>query len=147
MDQRRLKGIACYFWIACVFQGLSLIMFHSDICTRDFFAPYFIAPAQQTNATLLQTFNTAIESVDCGLSVGSKMAISACVLYFVCSLMVPFSIVPFYEQRQYQHEAAGGPTPTATNNGYSDGGPQPERGPPPAGQGPVVQGHNVEYSA
>ena len=111
-------------------------MFHSDICTRDFFAPYFIAPAQQTNATLLQTFNTAIESVDCGLSVGSKMAISACVLYFVCSLMVPFSIVPFYEQRQYQHEA-GGPTPTANTNGYSDGEPQPERGPPP----------NVEYSA
>ena len=94
----------------------------------------------------LTVWSPTSSSVDCGLSLGSKMAISACVLYFVCSLMVPFSIVPFYEQRQYQHEA-GGPTPTANTNGYSDGGPQPERGPPPAGQGPVVQGHNVEYSA
>jgi hypothetical protein len=35
-----------------------------------------------------------VDSVSCGLSFGSKMAISATVLYFVCNSIVPCVMVP-----------------------------------------------------
>jgi len=137
MDQQRLKGIACYFWVACFFQGLSLLMFNSTVCDKGFFAPYFIPPSQLNNATYLEDYKSVVEDVECTLSLGSKMAISACVLYFICSLMVPFSIVPFYEQRNYQ---------SGSSNNNNDGQQQQQQGQqavatPPQGEGPVVQGH------
>ena len=41
IDKTRLKGVACYFWIACFFQGMSLLMFRSTACNKGFFAKYF----------------------------------------------------------------------------------------------------------
>mmetsp|Transcript_34117 Transcript_34117/g.38176 ORF Transcript_34117/g.38176 Transcript_34117/m.38176 type:complete len:356 (+) Transcript_34117:45-1112(+) len=104
IDQTRLKGIACYFWIATFFQGMSLIMFKSKVCQPGFFQSYFMPPSQQQNATLLAEVSAVIEDVQCTLSLGSKMAISATVLYFLCSIMVPFAIVPFYEPRAYSQD-------------------------------------------
>jgi len=102
MDQNRLKGIACYFMIATLFQGLSLIMFNSNVCSEGFFKSYFVSPDQQNNQTFIDEYQNVLESVSCTLSLGSKMAISATVLWAICSVMVPFSIVPFYEDRVYQ---------------------------------------------
>jgi len=125
IDQTRLKGIACYFWVAAFFQGLSLIMFKSDVCQQGFFQSYFMPPNQQNNATLLAEVNAVIEDVQCTLSLGSKMAISATVLYFVCSIMVPFAIVPFYEPRAYSQDEQDQEMPQQRNtNNYSDDGPQ-----------------------
>ena len=35
-----------------------------------------------------------MEGVSCGLSTGSKLAISATVLWFVCNNMIPVAVVP-----------------------------------------------------
>ena len=134
MDQTRLKGIACYFWIATLFQGLSLIMFNSNVCSEGFFESYFISPDQQDNQTVIDEYSNVLEGVSCTLSLGSKMAISATVLYFICSLMVPFSIVPFYDQRYYhtdiQRDQRNDP-----NYSHDDQVVSPEQG-----EGPIVQG-------
>jgi len=122
IDQTRLKGIACYFWVATLFQGLSLLMFKSNVCKKGFFRSYFIPPSQQTNQTLIDEVSSVIEDVQCTLSLGSKMAVSATVLYFVCSIMVPFSIVPFYEPRAYHQDQDGQQQQgEGDNNNYSDG--------------------------
>ena len=139
MDQNRLKGIACYFWIATLFQGLSLIMFNSNVCTEGFFKSYFISPDQQANQTFIDEYNSVLEGVTCTLSLGSNMAISATVLWFICSLMVPFSIVPFYEHRVYQSDVQ---RDQQNNPNYSHDDPVV---PPPTpkqgeGEGPIVQG-------
>lgn len=132
IDQKRLKGIACYFWVACFFQGMSLLMFSSNVCDKGFFASYFIPPSQMNNQTLLDEYSSVVNDIECTLSLGSKMAISATVLYFICSLMVPFSVVPFYVQRSYQSDYTDPP--------QQQQGQQPQGPPPPQGQEPVVQG-------
>ena len=141
MDQARLKGVTCYFWIATFFTGMSLIMFRSVACKKGFFAPYFFPPGQPASNSTVATqeqFDGVVQDVGCELSFGSKMAISATVLYFACSLMLPFSIVPFYEQRYYQSEY--------NDNQQQSGGQYRDRNQaqapaPPRGNGPVVQGH------
>ena len=81
------RGVACYFFLACLFQGLSLLMFRSNICSDPgFFSVYL-------QGTDLDT-GDVVESVSCGLSTGSKLAISATVLYFVCNSIVPMCIPP-----------------------------------------------------
>jgi hypothetical protein len=139
MDQTRLKGIACYFWIATLFQGLSLIMFNSNVCSEGFFESYFISPDQQDNQTVIDEYSNVLEGVSCTLSLGSKMAISATVLYFICSLMVPFSIVPFYEHRYYQNDLQQQADRDQRNNpNYNhDDQVSPQS---TQGQGPIVQG-------
>jgi hypothetical protein len=134
MDQTRLKGVACYFWTATLFQGLSLIMLSSSICDLGFFQSYFIPPDQQNDQTVIDEYSTVLQGVSCTLSMGSKLAISATVLYFICSLMVPFSIVPFYDQRYYhtdiQRDQRNDP-----NYSHDDQVVSPEQG-----EGPIVQG-------
>lgn len=120
IDEQRLKGIACYFFVACFSQGLSLLMFNSNVCEKGFFEPYFVPPSESTNATYMENFNSVIVGIECELSFGSKMAISATVLYFVCAMMVPLSKVPYYEERYYdvgqqqrgQEQASPPPPPT-----------------------------------
>jgi hypothetical protein len=89
LDQYKLKGLSCYFFLATLFQGLSLLVFRSNVCEPGFFAPYFTEPG-----TTPPDMSTYIESVSCGLSMGSKLAIAATVLWYVCSNIVPLSIVP-----------------------------------------------------
>eukprot|EP00539_Tryblionella_compressa_P015302 CAMPEP_0178842452 /NCGR_PEP_ID=MMETSP0746-20121128/15521_1 /TAXON_ID=913974 /ORGANISM="Nitzschia punctata, Strain CCMP561" /LENGTH=261 /DNA_ID=CAMNT_0020505801 /DNA_START=21 /DNA_END=806 /DNA_ORIENTATION=+ len=90
MDQAKLKGLACYFFLATLFQGLSLLMFRSNVCSTGFFDVYFTDPS--TGEPSLPS--GAIQSVTCGLASGSKLAISATVLWFVCNNMIPAAIVP-----------------------------------------------------
>eukprot|EP00536_Pseudo-nitzschia_multiseries_P002840 jgi/Psemu1/184374/e_gw1.39.73.1 len=133
IDQQRLKGIGCYFMIACFSHGLSLLMFDSNVCEKGFFEPYFVPSSQKNNITYLDNFNSIVKDVECTMSFGSKMAISATVLFFVCTLMVPFAVVPFYEQRSYQCEY---------QSVQRQGGPeQASSPPPPTGKEPVVEGH------
>lgn len=56
----------------------------SSICDKGFFSVYYDDPAAED----------LVESVDCGLSKGSNMAIAATVLYFVCQCMIPAAIPP-----------------------------------------------------
>ena len=37
LDQAKLKGLACYFFLATLFQGLSLLIFRSNVCSPGFF--------------------------------------------------------------------------------------------------------------
>ena len=60
MDQTRLKGVACYFWSATLFQGLSLIMLSSNICDLGFFQSYFIPPDQQNDQTVIDAYSTVL---------------------------------------------------------------------------------------
>ncbi|KAG7344629.1 hypothetical protein IV203_019040 [Nitzschia inconspicua] len=86
LDQARMKGLSCYFFLATLFQGLSLLLFRSNVCDVGFFSAYF------SSSTVDQV--DFIESVSCGLSTGSRLAISATVLWFVCNSMVPMVVVP-----------------------------------------------------
>jgi len=108
MDQNRLKGTSCYFWMATFFTGLSLLMFKSNVCEKGFFAPYFVNPYSSNYTDAINAYDSIIEDVTCELSFGSKMAVSATVMYFLCSMMALCAVVPFYEQRYYQgdYEAA-----------------------------------------
>jgi hypothetical protein len=90
LDQARLKGLSCYFFLATLFQGLSLLIFRSNVCQAGFFSAYFINPS--AGATTTSTNLDFVESVTCGLSTGSKLAIAATVLWFVCNSMVPASV-------------------------------------------------------
>jgi hypothetical protein len=84
LDQSRLNGMTCYFLLACLFQGLSLLIFKSDICEPGFYAAYF--PNQD--------MGDIIAEVDCSLGRGAKLAICATVFYFVCNTITPLCIVP-----------------------------------------------------
>jgi hypothetical protein len=84
ITQGRLKALSFYFFPACLFQGLSLLIFKSDICTPLFFAQYF--PNQD--------LDEIVSGVTCSLGRGSKLAISATVLYFVSNMLTPIAIAP-----------------------------------------------------
>lgn len=88
LDQGKIRGLACYFFLATLFQGLSLLMLRSDICTPGFFAVYFTEPGASS------TTPAWMEGVNCGLSRGSNLAIAATVLWFVCSNMLHAAVVP-----------------------------------------------------
>ena len=137
MDQQRFKGIGCYFIVACFSHGLSLLMFDSNVCKKGFFESYFVPPG--INQTFLENFNAVVKDVQCTQSFGSKMATSATVLYFFCILMVPFSLVPFYEQRYYQCEYEITQRHPAQEQASSP--------PPPPSKGPVVQGNVTTENA
>ena len=89
LDQRSIKGLSCYFFLATLFQGLSLLIFRSNVCSAGFFSVYFVNPNDPNPPD-----GSAIESVKCGLSLGSKLAISATVLWFCCNTIIPAVVVP-----------------------------------------------------
>lgn len=90
MSQARLKGLSCNFFIATLFQGLTLIIFQSNVCQTGFFSAYF-TPAGSDPTT---PPTDVIVSTTCSLSTGSNLAITATVFYFLCMLTVPAATVP-----------------------------------------------------
>ena len=60
------------------------------MCEPGFFSVYFTEPGTAAPNTMPEW----MEGVTCSLSKGSKLAISATVLWFVCSNMLPASRVP-----------------------------------------------------
>jgi hypothetical protein len=76
--------LSFYFLTACLFQGLSLLIFKSDTCKPASFAQYF------PNENL----DEIVCSVTCSLGQGSKLAISATVFYFVANNLTPTAIAP-----------------------------------------------------
>ena len=90
LDQGKMNGMSCYLWLAVLFQGLSLLMLRSNVCTPGFFTVYFTEPGTPA----AETTPDWMEGVSCGLSTGSNCAIAATVLWFVCMQMLPLSKVP-----------------------------------------------------
>jgi hypothetical protein len=83
ISQARIRALSCSFFIACLFQGFSLLIFQSNVCKKDFFASYF--PDADTSI---------VESVSCSLDTGSNLAVSATVFYFLCMIAVHKAVVP-----------------------------------------------------
>jgi hypothetical protein len=77
ISQSRLKGMADYFTLATLFQGLTLLIFRSDICPAGFFEDYFMFDDE--------VITDVVEGVNYSLDTGSSLAIAATVLYSVCS--------------------------------------------------------------
>jgi len=109
LSRARLKGMSCYYFFAFFFQGLTFIIFKSDVCQKGFFDDYFANdPDQQPPPDDLVT------SVSCGLATGSKMAIAATVFYFWCMTLIPKAIPPSPVGINPDRPAAGaGDTPAA----------------------------------
>ena len=89
MEQGRLKALACSFFMACLFQGLTLLIFASNVCKAGFFASYFPTLNGQNPVQ-----SDIVQSVSCSLDTGSQLAVSATVLYFVCILLVQKAVPP-----------------------------------------------------
>jgi hypothetical protein len=89
IDQGRLKMLACCFFLATLFQGLTLLIFASNVCKAGFFASYFPSLNGQN---VVQS--DIVQSVSCSLDTGSQLAVSATVLYFVCILLVQKAVAP-----------------------------------------------------
>jgi hypothetical protein len=87
IQQDRLLGMSAYFFFACLFQGLSLLIFASDVCDKGFLAQYF--PNVSEDA-----FDNAILDAKCIQGPGSRLAITATVFYFLCMNIVPKAIAP-----------------------------------------------------
>jgi hypothetical protein len=83
--QNRVPCLSFYFFIACLFQGLTLLIFRSNACAKGFFDAYYA-----TNGTV----PNVISSVSCSLDLGSKLAVSACAIYFYCMTLVPAATAP-----------------------------------------------------
>ena len=89
MEQGRLKALACCFFLATLFQGLTLLIFASNVCKEGFFASYF--PSVNGENPVLSNI---VQSVSCSLDTGSQLAVSATVLYFVSILLVQKAVAP-----------------------------------------------------
>jgi Trk-type K+ transport system membrane component len=89
MEQSRLKMLACCFFLATLFQGLTLLIFASNVCKEGFFASYF--PSLNGENPVLSNI---VQSVSCSLDTGSQLAVSATALYFVCILLVQTAVAP-----------------------------------------------------
>lgn len=72
------------FGIATLFQGLTLLIMRSNVCQQGFFDPFYAGHG----------VSDLVDSVSCGLSTGSKMAIASTVLYFWCQCCVGGAIPP-----------------------------------------------------
>lgn len=81
-----LKGLSCNYFIATLFQGLTFLIIPSNVCQKGFYDPYFV------NSNYVD--GNPVESVSCGLSTGSKMAIASTVFYFWAMCTVPSAQVP-----------------------------------------------------
>jgi hypothetical protein len=89
IDQGRVKMLSCCFFLATLFQGLTLLIFASNVCKEGFFASYF----PTLNGVNPEQANI-VQSVSCSLDTGSQLAVSATVLYFVCVLFVQRAVPP-----------------------------------------------------
>ena len=79
-----IKMCGLIFLLCTLFSGLTLLILRSNICTETGFFDYLFSLG---NATYVE-----IESVNCTLSTGSNLAVTATVLWFVATtlcLMVP----------------------------------------------------------
>ena len=63
---------------------MSLLMFRSTAGNKGLFAKYFDPPSQMDNQTLVELYNSVVEDEECSLSLGSEMAASATIIYFLC---------------------------------------------------------------
>lgn len=90
MDNQRLKGLSCNFFIATLSQGLTLLIFQSSVCDIGFFSAYFTPPGMDETIPP----SDVISGTSCSLSTGSNLAITATVFYFLCMLTVPAARVP-----------------------------------------------------
>lgn len=78
--------LSIYFFMATLFQGLSLLIFRSSACDAGFFSGYFQNYPFDTE--------DVVESVSCSLSTGSKLAVAAICLYTYCMCLVPKAVPP-----------------------------------------------------
>ena len=83
VSQSRVRALSCNYFIACLFQGFTLLIFQSNVCQKGFFEAYFQDAGMN-----------AVKSVSCSLDTGSNLAVSATVFYFLCILVVHKAIVP-----------------------------------------------------
>ena len=114
ISQPRLKCLGFYFTLATLFQGLTLLIFKSSVCKVGFFEDYF------EEDTILKE---AVEDVSCSLDTGSKMAVAATVLYFVCSCMIPGAVAPSpigYNREQGGDTQEEGAPPPAEKQGATE---------------------------
>lgn len=116
LDQAKLRGMSCYFFLATLFQGLSLLLFRSNVCQAGFFTSYFVDPTGNGATTAPGESASFVQSVTCGLSTGSNLAIAATVLWFVCNTIVPAAVVPdpFWSGGGGQPRSSPGGEPSAT---------------------------------
>lgn len=96
LDNERLKGLSCYFVLAYICQAFTFLMFASNVCDVGFLYQYYPALADAN----------IVEDVTCSLGSGGSLAVSATVLYFICSLLAPVSLapLPMGYQRLYQNQ-------------------------------------------
>lgn len=113
IDADRLKGLSFFLTMACFFQGMSLLLLKSDICEAGFFEQYF---PNAPNGT----FDSVVADVNCSLGRGSKLAITATVLYFLASGFAP-TATPFppigYRGQEQQEEGDGAAAQAAGEGG------------------------------
>jgi hypothetical protein len=125
LSQERLKGMSIYFFLASFFQGMTLLLFKSDVCKmyvintmlylkrssniyaycevctqhisrcidfffypRGFFQDYFIGTDVDEN------IDEVVADVECSLDRGARLAIVACVFYFLSMNQIPTVIAP-----------------------------------------------------
>ena len=106
LTQDRLYGFHGTFFMACLFQGLSLLIFTSNVCEKGFLLQYFPnAPSD---------FVSNIDSVKCVQGMGSRLAITATVFYFLSMHLIPKAIVPL--PFRYTAPVATAPAPVATTS-------------------------------
>lgn len=90
LTQQRLKGLSCYFFLATLFQGLTFLLWKSSACSVGFFSAYF--PRESEN--FQEDVSNVVTGVTCGLAIGSKLAVSATVCYFMCMCLIPGAVAP-----------------------------------------------------
>jgi hypothetical protein len=88
LSQKRFNGLVVFFSLATLFQGLTFLIMKSNVCEKEFFSPYF------EDARNITDFDQVVVDVSCSLDTGSKLSVSATVLYFLCCCLVPASLVP-----------------------------------------------------
>ncbi|CAB9523210.1 expressed unknown protein [Seminavis robusta] len=99
LAEERVRGMAGYFFLATICQGLAFLIFPSNVCQTQFFEQYY--PSIDVDPF--------VRGVKCDLGHGAKMAITAAVLYFVCMLLCPLAspIMPFGYKRLPCQDNAG----------------------------------------
>lgn len=87
LDQSKMTGLACYFFLAMLFQSLGLLFLQSSACDVGFYTDLFPADSGVDPSSV-------IASVWCEISTGAKLCISATVLYFFCHGLVGIAVAP-----------------------------------------------------
>jgi len=80
-----MKLLSVCFFMATLFQGLTLLIFKSNVCQKGLFEPYFRGYPQ---------LNESVYNVTCKLDQGSKLSVVATILYFCSMLLCPVAVPP-----------------------------------------------------